>query len=247
VARYIWKNFPAQSTSRYAEVRFGKSWRWRPWLILDLEALEYIEDLLNEGDDKKVTAYREAQLNNSNSVGVMGSIVASVAMSGLSLPDLASTHFVCRAAFIISIIMSLLGVFFAIVQQQSFASAADPQDFRCWLTNGQRYFSHHGREVFQSSLAGYMTLQAPYEFIAISITAFVFGLGLYLAFAWADSLGESTGIEPDRAVFLAYVIIGLFAAVVFGQVIGIKERELRRQRKTKGMLSAYEFSIPGGR
>lgn len=71
VARYIWKNFPSQSTSRYAEVRFGKSWRWRPWLILDLEALEYIEDLLNEGDDKKVTAYREAQLNNSNSVGVM--------------------------------------------------------------------------------------------------------------------------------------------------------------------------------
>lgn len=243
LARYVWKNFPSHLTHRYAEVRFGKSWKFRPWLILDIEALEYTEDLLNNGDDKKVSAYREAQLNSSNSVGVMGSIVASVAMSGLSLPDLASVHFVVRGAFIISVIMSLLGVFFAIVQQQSLASAADPQDFRIWLTNGRKYVSHHGKEVYQSSLAGHMTLQAPFEFVAISITAFIFALGLYLTFGWAYKLGESTGVEPDRAVFLAYLIVGVFAALVFGQVIGIKEWELRR-RKQKGSGNLIALNLP---
>lgn len=61
--RGLWNGFSRTwQNDAYARARYGQQYRWRPWLLFDLEELEVVEDLINNGTDK-VVDFRKNQLN----------------------------------------------------------------------------------------------------------------------------------------------------------------------------------------
>src|ERR1051326_6469714 len=70
--RYIWNGFTRpQFSESYAKARYGRHWRWRPWLMFDLLELEVLEDLINRGSDRNVLAFRRNQIQASQMVSIV--------------------------------------------------------------------------------------------------------------------------------------------------------------------------------
>src|SRR5689334_23160770 len=61
-------------TSDYGEKRFGKSVRFRPWLMIDVKELEELEDLVNDGSDAQVEAWRVSQLSVCGMIAIIVSL-----------------------------------------------------------------------------------------------------------------------------------------------------------------------------
>ena len=72
MARYISSGFPPlRGSSPYAAARFGKSYRWRPWLLLDIKDLETLEELINTGSDTQIAAFRTSQLSVCGMIAIV--------------------------------------------------------------------------------------------------------------------------------------------------------------------------------
>ena len=72
VARYISSGFSTlRGSSSYATARFGMSYRWRPWLLLDIKDLETLEELINAGSDMQIAAFRTSQLSACGMIAIV--------------------------------------------------------------------------------------------------------------------------------------------------------------------------------
>jgi hypothetical protein len=61
----------ARVTTDYAERRFGRSVRWRPWLTIDVKELEETEELINRGTDAQVESWRVSQLSVCGMIAII--------------------------------------------------------------------------------------------------------------------------------------------------------------------------------
>jgi hypothetical protein len=127
-----------------------------------------------------------------------------------------------------SLVLSILAVFFSGLQQSSFGRANDAKDLRRWLTGGVRWNEDNTKTELQSSMVAHMILQAPFEIVTMSITLFVVGLGVYLGSSWKEGLPLNTGSNGNRAVLIAFVIPTVFVLLMYGHMMGLKDRELER-------------------
>jgi len=85
ISRHIWNGFSSPwPKTRYAKTRFGVRYKWRPWLLLDVEKLELVEKLLNEGSDEKVSAFRQSQLMAFQMVAIIVRLPVRAVMFCLS-------------------------------------------------------------------------------------------------------------------------------------------------------------------
>jgi hypothetical protein len=84
------------------------------------------------------------------------------------------------------------------------------------------------KNEYQSSMVAHMILQAPFEIVVMSITLFVVGLGTYLGSCWKVNLELSTGGEGNRAVLIAFIVPTVFVLLMYGHMMGIKDRELAK-------------------
>lgn len=57
--------------NRYARARFGKSYRWRLWLLFDCKELEALEKLINEGSDEDSIKMIEARMESFRLVALV--------------------------------------------------------------------------------------------------------------------------------------------------------------------------------
>jgi hypothetical protein len=72
ITRYICGGFSAHwQHHTYAVDRFGEHYRWRLWLLLDIEELAMIEQLINHGPDGAVVAYKNNQLEAFRMVAII--------------------------------------------------------------------------------------------------------------------------------------------------------------------------------
>jgi hypothetical protein len=95
VFRYVSnRGSTARLTTDYAEKRFGKNVRLRPWLTIDVIELEEIDELLNQGSDAQVESWRVNQLSVC---GMIAIIVSNSSSIYLSLPLFLPSYF--RRAF----------------------------------------------------------------------------------------------------------------------------------------------------
>jgi hypothetical protein len=228
VSRYLASGVSAMRlTSNYGDRRFGKSLKWRPWLVIDVKGLEAIEDLINRGTDAQLEAWRISQLNVCGMIAIIGALVAQAGLTSLQqLPTLEDAHFVARGAFVMSLMLSYLSVFFSGLLQLSFSQAAEPRDLRVWLSSSVRWDETKKRAELESSLVAHQILQAPFEIISMSIILFVVGFGVYLGSIWAAGIRMSTGRQADRAVLISFIIPTVFVLLMYGYMLGIKDREL---------------------
>lgn len=72
------------SAAAYATERFGTSYRMRPWLLLDLEELEAMEHLINQGSDEEVFAFRRMHLASGATTTVVVSVTRPLMLESLT-------------------------------------------------------------------------------------------------------------------------------------------------------------------
>ena len=75
-------------------------------------------------------------------------------------------------------------------------------------------------------MVSHMILQAPFEVVVMSITLFVVGLGTYLGSSWKFDLPLLTGSHGNRAVLIAFIIPTVFVLLMYGHMMGLKDREV---------------------
>lgn len=74
VVRYLVDDFTSLRSylaNSYAIARFGKDYRWKLWLLYDIEDLERVEIIINGGTDKEVMHFRESYLDAYRLVAVV--------------------------------------------------------------------------------------------------------------------------------------------------------------------------------
>lgn len=154
-------------------------------------------------------------------------------ITALQLPNLDQVHWTSRAALISSLIMSVLSIFYACMQQRTFGLAGEPDAVRAWISTGRRYEDDKGNTHLRSSFGSHLILSAPFEFVSIAVTFFLVGLGLYLGFGMMENLALSPGPGADRAVFTVFLVVACFPCQVFGHGLGLKDREETHSEKLK--------------
>ncbi|KAK5136548.1 hypothetical protein LTR08_002892 [Meristemomyces frigidus] len=155
-ARYIWGAFSnLLAPSTYALHIFGPSYRLRSWLILDASQLEH---MLHRGTDDDILAFRNAHMASNASTAVVGSLLASACTTVLTLPSLSDVNLTVRGIFTVSLMLSLLAVYFTLVRQKG-----SPV-----------------KRVKESSVTSSIIREAPLEVLSIAITLLWAGLMAYL-------------------------------------------------------------------
>lgn len=72
ITRYLWNGFSLNwQNSEYARSRYGEYYRWRPWLLFDVEELRVAEELINNGTDDMVLSFRRSQLRMFQMVAII--------------------------------------------------------------------------------------------------------------------------------------------------------------------------------
>lgn len=140
-----------------------------------------------------------------------------------------------------SLILSLLSVFFSGLQQSSFGRALETKDIRKWLTSGARWDPVKLRTHFESSAVAHMILQAPFEIVVMSIMLFIIGMGTCLGSSWHKDLPLATGSYSNRAILIAFIIPTIFVLLMYGHMMGLKDRENLK------MLDFNELRLAGAK
>lgn len=222
------------TSATYATARFGESHTMRPWLKLDIAELEAIEHLINCGSDEDVFGFRRMHIASGATTTVVGSLLASICATMLSLDSLNEVNVAVRGFFTVSLMLSLMAVYFALIQQRQLALPTDAETIRRWLWNGKmRQIANGSGFVRESSLAANFVIQAPFELLGIAISLFLATLATYLGLAMSQDVSFGTGPWPNnRVVLIFFVVCTVFTLAMFGQSLGEKDRELA-ECKTK--------------
>lgn len=153
-------------------------------------------------------------------------------------------HYAARGLFILSLLLSLLSVYFTLLQQRELVTM-DTKTFRVWLWDGTTapFPGHDGRQLWRSSLSSNIMLQDPFELLAIAIALFLDAPGFYLGLAYASKVDLSKGWDSNLACLVAFVTTAVFSLALFGQSLGQKDKELTR---CKGLIADGIIVDPQG-
>ncbi|KAM0719676.1 hypothetical protein Q7P37_003807 [Cladosporium fusiforme] len=230
--------------SSYGLQRYGSSYKYRLWLRLDAAELESIELLINNGSDHDIDAFRDSHIATSGTTSVVGGLLVSGSSAILALESLSEIHYAARALFILSLLLSLLSVYFTLLEQRELL-AMDSRTLRLWLWDGSTGNDpkDSNRQIWRSSLSSNIMLQAPFELLAISIALFLAALGFYLGLAYASRVTLSKGWDSNLATLIAFVVTAVFSLSVFGQALGQKDKELA---KCKALVENEAVPVHGG-
>jgi uncharacterized membrane protein YedE/YeeE len=109
-----------------------------------------------DGGLDQAMAFKDSYTPTFNMVGVAGAIIAQIALTALSLPNLDDTHWTARAAFTIGLVAGSLAVFCSCVLQSKMSSLHSPYAVRRWLTRPHETFAdlYKPRRAMNSSRKG---------------------------------------------------------------------------------------------
>jgi hypothetical protein len=93
-----------------------------------------------DGGLDQAMAFKDSYTPTFNMVGVAGAIIAQIALTALSLPNLDDTHWTARAAFTIGLVAGSLAVFCSCVLQSKMSGLHSPYAVRRWLTRPHETF-----------------------------------------------------------------------------------------------------------
>jgi uncharacterized membrane protein YedE/YeeE len=87
-----------------------------------------------DGGLDQAMAFKDSYTPTFNMVGVAGAIIAQIALTALSLPNLDDTHWTARASFVIGLVAGSLAVFCCCVLQTKMSALHTAHGVRRWLT-----------------------------------------------------------------------------------------------------------------
>ncbi|KAL5315622.1 hypothetical protein ACEPPN_016491 [Leptodophora sp. 'Broadleaf-Isolate-01'] len=144
--------------------------------------------------------FKTSTQNESNIVTVASTILAQIAITAFSLPNLSDTHWVARGFFTFSLVSSIIAVYYASNQYRILGRFLTAEDIKSWIRNDR---DDDGR--YLPSPAAVLTISAPNMLLGASLNSFLIGLGVYLGFVWTKNLDEIAGKGGSLAVFITYV------------------------------------------
>ncbi|KAL9032206.1 MAG: hypothetical protein Q9180_006631 [Flavoplaca navasiana] len=163
-----------------------------------------IQNILT-GKDDDVLILRQAVTDECNLTAVAGAIVAQVAITGLSLPDLSSTHWVARACFLFAVASGCLAVYYSCVLQRTIGQLYTADMIKDWLSRPAPKAQDSGSTP-RASLAAAFIISAPFNMMKVSIGSFLIGLAIYQGFTWSRSLDTTSGPGDSRNVFITFMV-----------------------------------------
>lgn len=98
-----------------------------------LAVMDRIEHDVLTGEKGGPEAMKQSMAANCNMIAVAGAIIAQVAITGLSLDNVAETHWTTQATFIISLVAGALCVYYTCMIQQKLGVLSRPEDIKDWL------------------------------------------------------------------------------------------------------------------
>ena len=173
---------------------------------------------------------------------VQGSLLASAAATMLTLNSLSEVNLTVRAMFTISLMLSMLTVFFTLVQQREVSTPTSAALLRLWLWNGNMRLppSHHvsgtpidrpGKPIRESSMTAHYVITAPFELLQIAISVFLAAVIAYLVLVWRENINMGTGPQlGNRGLLIAFIVCTAFPLLMFGQALGQKDKEMAMSR-----------------
>ncbi|KAL9579230.1 MAG: hypothetical protein Q9212_005227 [Teloschistes hypoglaucus] len=198
-----WRN---RRAGEYAKARYGAS--WGPILVACTEAtierLVRLEQDVIDGPDECLLGFKTSLASELSMVAVAGAIQAQIAITSLSLPDIARVHWIVRGFFACGLAFGLSSVQFAVMQQRTMGNLHQASSVRAWLL--AKSYTKSGRERMEeqhkvSFTAAFLT-QFPYTLIEYGSAFLIVGLGLYFGYAWKKNLNAETGPQDNRNVFI---------------------------------------------
>ncbi|KAL8637103.1 MAG: hypothetical protein Q9228_005587 [Teloschistes exilis] len=201
-----WNN---RRAGEYAKARYGAF--WGPILVAFTEAtierLVRLEQDVIDGPNECLLGFKTSLASELSMVAVAGAILAQIAVTSLSLPDIAEVHWIVRGFFACGLAFGLLSVQFAVMQQRTMGNLHQPSSVRAWLLANS--YTKIGRESMEerhkvSFTAAFLT-QIPYTMIEYGSAFLIVGLGLYFGYAWKKKLDTETGPQDNRNVFIMYI------------------------------------------
>ena len=161
-----------------------------------------------------------------------------MAITGLSLPNLSSTHWIARALFLVAVVSGCLSVYYACVLQRIVGKLYQPDRIRDWLRLPPT-LETNGPNKVRASLAAVFIISAPFTMVEFSIFTFLAGLATYQGFVWTRALDTSAGPGDSRSVFVAFTTVTGICVVFFSLTFASKNFEnLLRMRSA--LLVGYD-------
>lgn len=94
-------------------------------------------------------AFRNAFISDFNSLAVTGAIISQVAITAITLPYVKQVHWTAQGAFITSLVLGCLSVFFSTRIQRSLTALASADDVKDWLC---KLISRRQYDAFEKAL-----------------------------------------------------------------------------------------------
>ncbi|KAL4790669.1 hypothetical protein BDV19DRAFT_401883 [Aspergillus venezuelensis] len=184
----------------------------------------------NEGDKDTARDFRDAGQQESNMVAIAGTILAQIAITAFELSDIESVHWTARGCFAVSLVSSIISVYYASKQHKILGRCLGARDIKKWIRGkplsaftSSRKNTHSSStsnlnldmqpddnpeadgQVQLPSIAAVLTISAPVFLLSMAVYAFLSGLGVYLGFVWKRNLGSSS--QGDKlAIFITYIV-----------------------------------------
>lgn len=160
----------------------------------------------------------------------------------LTLNSLSDVNLTVRAMFTISLMLSMLTVFFTLIQQRELSNPTSAALLRTWLWNGKMRMppschisgtpiERRGNPIRESSMTAHYIITAPFEILRIAIAVFLAALVAYLVLVWRSNLNLGTGPQwGNRGLLIAFLVCTIFPFLMFGQALGQKDKEMAKSR-----------------
>lgn len=174
-------------------------------------------------------------------MSAQGAIISQVAITGLSLPSLSSTHWLARAFLLLAVISGCLSVYYACVLQRIVGKLYRPSHIRDWLRlpppSGNKT-----ADLLGASLMAVFIISAPFTMVKVSIFSFLIGLTIYQGYTWTRALDSGAGIGASRDVFIT-LVVGLGFCIIFF-IIAFAAKDIETLMRTGRMQLDEEVAPP---
>lgn len=147
-----------------------------------------------------------------------GTILAQIAITALQLDNVEKVHWTSQACFTVSLVSSIISVYYATKQHKMLGRCLHADDIKKWILGPQHLSTSRGRgtgtdqdqdwttyDVQLPSVAAVLTISAPVALLSVAVYAFLIGLGIYQGFVWHYGLGDSSQ-EGNLAVFIVFIL-----------------------------------------
>lgn len=72
ISRYLWSGLASPwFDNNFAKSRYGKHYKWKPYILFDIQEMQMMEELINKASDHRVSEFRQHQLESLQMVSVV--------------------------------------------------------------------------------------------------------------------------------------------------------------------------------